>query len=85
MQPITKIFEVTVVQKGNDGCSRSGQNVTLYFEPSIPILPDGNQNYVTLDKYEYESELHWIHKGSKIKVGLTKREYTPVEITSIGV
>jgi hypothetical protein len=80
-----EIFEVKVIQKGNDGCSRSGQFVTLYFEPSITMLPPGNQDYIRLDKYEYESELHWIRKGTKIKVGLVKREYMPVEIVSIGV
>ncbi len=80
-----EVFEVRVIQKGNDGCSRSGDFVTLYFEPSIPMLPEDNQDCIRLDKYKYESELHWIHKRTKIKVGVVKREHMCPEVVSIGV
>ena len=55
----SKIYKVTVLQRGM-GSGRRPTNeslIPIWFTPEIPILPNGNRDYIYLDKDEYFTEL----------------------------
>lgn len=82
----SKIYVVTVLQKGVPGRRSGGdRRVPIWFTPSIPILPRGNQDYIYADADEHESELRFIRKGTRIKLSFFWDEYGTLRIRNIGV
>jgi hypothetical protein len=80
------VYDVTIVQKGMPGRrSKNTKQIALFFTPEIPILPDGNRDYLMVDIDTYESELAFIKKGTHVKLSFFWDENKILQIREIGV
>jgi hypothetical protein len=82
----SKVYPVTIIQKGLPGRRpKDTHTIPLFFTPTIPILPKGNQDYLYVDPDKYEAELGHIKKGTKIKLSFYWDERGILRIKEIGV